>query len=159
MLKHFCTRSVIKWDGPYLQETKTGGGKDKLKYQLKTINGIFFKLINGIYKNVQLISYLTMFLEMWIKAENVGFHHSYIQCTKGLNYCNKTRKINKIHKDQKGRHINDPIWLDNATYPKSPREAKKQFIKLTYEFRKSLDTELICKTQLFSYILKAKNWR
>lgn len=93
------------------------------------------------------------------QSRNVGFHHSYIQCTKGLNYCNKTRKINKIHKNQKGRHINDPIWLDNATYPKSPREAKKQFIKLTYEFRKSLDTELICKTQLFSYILKAKNWR
>lgn len=159
MLKHFCTRSVIKWDGPYLQETKTGGGKDKLKYQLKTINGIFFKLINGIYKNVQLISYLTMFLEMWIKAEMLAFTTPIYNVLKVSIIAIKTRKINKIHKDQKGRHINDPIWLDNATYPKSPREAKKQFIKLTYEFRKSLDTELICKTQLFSYILKAKNWR
>lgn len=144
---------------PICRKQNLEGETDKLKHQLKTINGIFFKPINSIYKNVQVISYLTMFLEMWIKAETLAFTTPNTQCTKGLNYCNKTRKRNKIHKDQKRRYINDPIRLDNATYPESPRESKKQFIKLTYEFRKSMDTGLICKTQLFSYILEAKNCR
>lgn len=52
-----------------------------------------------------------------------------------------------------------PFADDNAAYIESSRESTKQFLQLTDEFRKLLDTGLIYKNQLFSYILEAKIYK